>query len=222
MYGREPIFSETHTNEFFGIRTLAQKPAGPCAPLRPGRWVCEKGRAKRSQVLWGGCPGRPGHLSTAAFAGRFSPISSFAALAWCPTVCRGTDVCGEHHPSTVAGQAFDRRAGAASGKTSFRRKGAPRVRRGVGYVGAWRFARPLKSHRGYLPVGDAARLSLPVGPPLGAPRRCLRGAHRPPLSPADGALGNSGGESRCDPRRDRRTPDEQRGHAGLAPADPVT
>ena len=60
----------------------------------------------KSQLLWGGCPGRPGHLSTAAFAGRFSPISSVAALAWCPTVCRGTDDCGEHHPSTVAALAF--------------------------------------------------------------------------------------------------------------------
>ena len=80
----------------------------------------------------------------------------------------------------------------------------------------------LQSHRGYLPVGDAARLNLPVGPPLGAPRRCLRGALAPRSRLADSALGNSGGESRCVPRQDRRTPDELRGHAGLAPADPVT
>ena len=105
LCGRESIFSETHTNGFCGIGKLAQKPAGPCAPLRPGRWVYEEEQAK-SQLLWGGCPGRPGHLSTAAFAGRFSPISSVAALAWCPTVCRGTDDCGEHHPSTVAALAF--------------------------------------------------------------------------------------------------------------------
>jgi hypothetical protein len=52
-----------------------------------------------------------------------------------------------------------------------RRKGIPHVRRGVGYVGAWRFARPVQSHRGYLPVGDASGLNLPVGPPLGALRR---------------------------------------------------
>lgn len=48
------------------------------------------------------------------------------------------------------------------------------------------------------------------------------GALCSPFSPADSALGNSGEESRCDPRRDRRTPDEQRGHAGPVPADPVT
>jgi hypothetical protein len=101
--GRETIFSETHTNEFCGIEKLAQKPAGPCVALRPGRSVCEESRQEKKQPpLWGGCPGRPGHLSTAAFAGSFSPISSVAALAWCPTVCRGTDDCGEHHPSPVA------------------------------------------------------------------------------------------------------------------------
>jgi len=44
------------------------------------------------------------------------------------------------------------------------------------------------------------------------------GALGSPLSPADSALGNSGGESRCDPRQDRRSPDALRGHAGLAPA----
>lgn len=60
-----------------------------------------------------------------------------------------------------------------------RRKGIPRVRRGVGYVGCWRFARPFQSHRGYLPVGEAFRLNLPGGPPLGALRRCLRGAFAP-------------------------------------------
>ena len=155
---------------------MAHQPAGPCAPLHPGRWVyekradssagakrvpkpvvqittatawasgrnavallsthgaaspfpakriqtscagsdflliCQPARAQRSMVtggyvgssstrLRGGCPGHPGHLSAAAFAGSLSPISYIAALAWCPTVCRGTDDCGEHHPSTVA------------------------------------------------------------------------------------------------------------------------
>ena len=40
---------------------------------------------------------------------------------------------------------------------SARRKGIPHVRRGVGYVGCWRLARPFRSHRGYLPVGEAFR-----------------------------------------------------------------
>ena len=42
----EPIFSETHTNEFCGIEKSTPEPAGPCAPLRPGRWVYEKGSRK--------------------------------------------------------------------------------------------------------------------------------------------------------------------------------
>jgi hypothetical protein len=41
---REPIFSETHTNEFCGIGKSTPEPAGPCAPLRPGRWVYERAR----------------------------------------------------------------------------------------------------------------------------------------------------------------------------------
>jgi hypothetical protein len=40
---REPIFCETRTIEFCGIRKSAPQPAGPCEPLHPGRWVCEKG-----------------------------------------------------------------------------------------------------------------------------------------------------------------------------------
>lgn len=174
--GREPIFSKTHTNEFCGIGFFAHKPAGPCAALHTGRWVYEK-RAKTTpcggdvRVTLGTSPRQP---SLAAL----SPISYIAALAWCPTVCRGTDDCGEHHPSTVAPWRI-RPGGAASGKTPFRRKGKPHVRRGVGNVGAWRFARPFQSHRGYLPVGEAFGLNLPGGPPLGALRRCLRGAFAP-------------------------------------------
>ena len=42
----EPIFSKTHTNEFCGIEKCTPEPAGPCAPLRPGRWVYEKGSRK--------------------------------------------------------------------------------------------------------------------------------------------------------------------------------
>jgi hypothetical protein len=100
LRAREPIFSKTHTNEFCGIGKSTQEPAGPCAPLHPGRWVYEKGTDK---LLWGGCRGTalgtsPRRPSQAAV----SPISYIAALAWCPTVCRGTDDCGEHHPSPAA------------------------------------------------------------------------------------------------------------------------
>ncbi len=63
---REPIFSETHTNEFCGIGRSTQEPAGSWAPLRPGRWVYEGKERKPC----GGDVEAPRHLSTAAFAGR--------------------------------------------------------------------------------------------------------------------------------------------------------
>jgi|SRR6478735_1229731 hypothetical protein len=54
LRAREPIFSKTHTNEFCGIGKSTPQPAGPWDPLRPGRWVYEKGTDK---LLWGGCRG---------------------------------------------------------------------------------------------------------------------------------------------------------------------
>src|SRR5690348_187038 len=122
------------------------------------------GMSRRDSLALGTSPRQPSQAAVC-------PISYIAALAWCPTVCRGTDDCGEHHPSTAAPLAHLARGCAASGKTPFRRKGIPHVRRGVGYVGAWLLARPFQSHRGYLPVGEASGLNLPVGPPLGALRR---------------------------------------------------
>ena len=67
LRAREPIFSETHTNEFCGIGKSTPQPAGSCAPLRPGRWVYEKGKPKAPV---GGLSRQTRHLSTAAFAGR--------------------------------------------------------------------------------------------------------------------------------------------------------
>lgn len=104
--------------------------------------------------------------------------------------------------------------GAASGKTPEAQGTTPCAPRG-GLCGCLA-ARQTSPKPPGVPTGwgSLSGQHLPDGPPLGAPRRRLRGAFSSPLSPADGALGNSGGESRCDPRRDRRTPDEQRGHAG--------
>ena len=176
LHAREPIFCKTHQNEFCGIGKSTTQPAGPCAPLRPGRWVYEKGEAEApaggmSRHCLGTSPRRPSQAAV-------GPISYIAALAWLPTVCRGTDDCGEHHLSTAAPLALAPGAARHLGRLC-RRKGIPRVRRGVGSVGDWRFARPAHSHRGYLRVGDAARPNLPVGPPLGALRRRPRGANAP-------------------------------------------
>jgi hypothetical protein len=60
----------------------------------------------------------------------FGPVSYIAALAWCPTVCRGTDDCGEHHPSTAAARALRPGPSAASGKTPQAQGNTPSAPRG--------------------------------------------------------------------------------------------
>ncbi|EAQ82866.1 predicted protein [Chaetomium globosum CBS 148.51] len=107
------------------MRNLTPEPAGHrgarhCAL---GRWVYEKGEARAARAAKAASNGAQGYywLASTALAGmrgpppRFvrvrctfpsqaadGPISYIAAFAWCPTVCRGTDDCGEHHPSTAA------------------------------------------------------------------------------------------------------------------------
>jgi hypothetical protein len=189
--GRElasPFLARTHTSEPRGTGKSAPEPAGPRGPLRPGRWVYEKGAGRaaaggqgapldgaaglrgmrsvclqRTQVSsrrpFCGCelaspflaepiqmssaglgnppqspPARAGHcalvggymrkeerLSAGGMSGAshgigtsprqpsqaaVGPISYIAAFAWCPTVCRGADDCGEHHLSTAAAPAL--------------------------------------------------------------------------------------------------------------------
>jgi hypothetical protein len=99
LRAREPIFSETHTDEFCGVGKSTPEPAGPCAPLRPGRWAYEK---ERLPALWGGRRGKSSAPLHGSLRRPLGPVSYIAALAWCPTVCRGTDDCGEHHLSTAA------------------------------------------------------------------------------------------------------------------------
>jgi len=165
-----PFLAKPIQNEFCGIGKSTPEPAGPCAPLRPGRWVYEKGERNS-------CGGdveslkQPWHLSTAAFAGRCWSHFIHRRLRVVPYGLPGYRRLRRAPPQHRCCPGASARVRAASGKTPFRRKGIPHVRRGVGYVGAWRLARPLQSHRGYLPVGDASGLNLPVGPPLGALRR---------------------------------------------------
>ena len=154
-----PFLAKPIQMSFAGLRN---PPLCPTARARPCALVGGYMRGRVPSPLCGGdVEAPPRHLSTAAFAGCCSPISYVAALAWCPTVRRGTDDCGEHHPSPAAALA-PRLGRAASGKTPFRRKGIPRVRRGVGYVGAWRFARPLSEPPG-VPTGWGSLLAEPPG-----------------------------------------------------------
>jgi len=158
-------------------------------------------RREQNKLLWGGCRGSalaPLHgglrrLLSVPF--HTSPLSRGALRsAGAPTISAST-APAPRLPWLWPGAA--RHLGRLC-----RRKGIPRVRRGVGSVGDWRFARPLQSHRGYLPVGDAARLNLPVGPPLGALRRRLRGAIAPRSRPPTALWGIQEGKAdvtRCKP-----------------------
>ena len=98
-----PFLARAIQIEFCGVAFSTQEPAGPCATLHPGRWVYEKEEPK---LLWGGCQVQLGTAPRQPSRVAVGPISYFAAFAWCPTVCRGTDDCGEHHLSTIAGTAL--------------------------------------------------------------------------------------------------------------------
>lgn len=159
LRAREPIFSKTHTNEFCGIGKSTPEPAGPCAPLRPGRWVYEKGSRKpcggdverlRASAPLHGSLRRPLMVPF-----RSSPPSRGALRsAGVPTIAASTTPAPLLPWRIRPGQR-------GIWEDSFRRKGIPHMRRGVGYVGAWRLAIPVQSHRGYLPVGDAFRAEPP-------------------------------------------------------------
>jgi hypothetical protein len=118
-FGRELIFRKSHTNEFCGIGKFAHEPAGPCAPLHLDRWVYKRREPESPMGGMSGSPRAPLHGSSHRPLG---PISYIAALAWCPTVYRGTDDCGEHHPSLAAPWHICP-GGAASGKTPFQAQG---------------------------------------------------------------------------------------------------
>ena len=157
----EPISSKTHTNAFCGIEKSTPEPAGPCAPLRPGRWVYEKGSRKP-------CGGDVERLSASApLRGSLrrpltvpfltSPPSRGALRsAGVPTIAASTT------PAPLLPWRIRPGASAASGKTPFRRKGIPHMRRGVGYVGVWRFAIPVQKPPG-VPTGWGRLRAEPPG-----------------------------------------------------------
>jgi hypothetical protein len=135
-----PFFAKRIQNEFCGIGKSTQEPAGPCAPLNGGRWVCEREGA--GSPCGGDVEAQPWHLSAAAFTGRcwsqFIHRRSRAVPYGLPGYRRLRRAPPQHR-----GLARLFRARRGIWEDSFRRKGIPRVRRGVGYVGAWRFARPF-------------------------------------------------------------------------------
>lgn len=141
-------------------------------------------RVRCKLAVRGGCLGFPG---TAPGAVSGSPCSNSypAAYAWFPTVRRGSDVRGSPSNQPALGLAGEIPRGAGE---------YPQMRRRMGFVGAWRFARPLPIATGGTRQQATRLPTLLAGPPLGALRRCVRGLTAP-ASPADSALGNSEGGS---------------------------
>ena len=221
LRAREPIFSETHTNEFCGIGKSTPEPAGPCAPLRPGRWVYEKGSRKP-------CGGDVERLSASApLRGSLrrpltvpfltSPPSRGALRsAGVPTIAASTT------PAPLLPWRFPPGAARHLGRLCSGAREYPICAAGWAM---WVFGGSpylFKSHRGYLPVGDASGLNLPVGPPLGALRRRLRGANAPRSRPPTALWGIQEGKAdvtRCKTGARRTSSAATR---ALAPADPVT
>lgn len=113
VFGREPIFSKTHTNEFCGMRFFGQKPAGPCAALHTGRWVYEKEAKQLTAVGLSGSPWAPlrGSLHWLLLVPfHTSPLSRGALRsAGVPTIAASTSPA-PRLPGICPG-------GAASGKT---------------------------------------------------------------------------------------------------------
>ena len=106
-----------------------------------------------------------------------------------------------------------RRVSAASGKTLQAQGNTPCAPRG-GLCGRLAVRQTSTKPPG-VPTGWGSLRAEPPGRASSWGAQAVSsGRESSPSSPADSALGNSEEESRCDPLRDWREPDEQRGHAG--------
>jgi len=187
-----PFLAEPIQNGFCGMRKSAPQPAGSCAPLRIGRWVYER---EGHQPLWGGCRGTApaplhgGLRRPLAVPFHTSPLSRGALrFAGVPTIAASTTPAPRlpWHLAWAARHLGRLRSGVreypvcAEGWAMWVLGGSPDL---------------YQSHRGYLPVGEASWLNLPVGPPLGALRRWLRGAQAPRSRQPTALWGIQGGKA---------------------------
>jgi len=105
--GRElasPFLAKPIHTSFAGSGNPPKSPPGRAGHCNPAGGYMRKEQTPvggLSGHCLGTSPRRPSRVVV-------SPISYFAALAWCPTVCRGTDDFGEHHPSPVTPPALRR------------------------------------------------------------------------------------------------------------------
>jgi len=169
-----PFFARPIQMSFAGFTNPPQSPPGraPRCALVGGYVRKEEKKAPAgrtsgslSQRELGTTPRQPSQAAV-------GPISYIAAFAWCPTVCRGTDDCGEHHLSTAAATGATRPVvRAASGKTLQAQGNTPCAPRG-GLCGCLAVRQTCSKPPG-VPTGwgRLSGLNLPVGPPLGALRR---------------------------------------------------
>ena len=150
-------------------------------------------RKEQNNLLWGGCPGHPGHLSTAAFAGCSVPFHtsppSRGALrsAGVPTIAASTTPAPRLPGDSARGRGiWEDSEGAreypmcAEGWAMWVLGGSPDLSKATG--GTYRLGKPL-------------RLNLPGGPPLGALRRCLRVAFAPRSHPPTALWGIQEGKA---------------------------
>ena len=156
----EPIFSETHTNEFCGIEKSTPEPAGPCAPLRPGRWVYEKGSRKP-------CGGDVERLSASApLRGSLRRPLTVPFLTSPPSrgALRSAGVLTIAASTTPAPLLPWRIRPGSARHLGRLRSGAREYPMCAEGWAMWVFGGSpylFKSHRGYLPVGDAFRAEPP-------------------------------------------------------------
>ena len=154
-----PFFAKRIQMSFAGSGNPPQSPPARARLCTPAGGYMRKGGIPK--LLRGGCRATPWHLSTGSL--RRPPSVPFHTSPLSRGALRSAGVPTIEASTTPAPWLPWRLRLGARGiwEDSVRRKGIPRVRRGVGCVGDWRFARPIRSHRGYLPVGDAVRAEPP-------------------------------------------------------------
>ncbi|KAK0721560.1 hypothetical protein B0T21DRAFT_395706 [Apiosordaria backusii] len=183
LYGRESIFSQTHQNRGQPSRTLAHLPALVCEPLHVGRWVW-MGASHDDPPMRLGVRGFAALLYgresifSQTHQNRGQPSRTLAHLPalvcepphvgrWAPYgTFRGVSDRGEHHPAPVLLRLRPMERGNGGQPEVLR----PRLQR-----------RRLGS-------------TLPLGPPLGALRRCVR-ALSAPLPPPTALWGIQKGKA---------------------------
>jgi len=161
-----------------GFAGCGNPPHSPPARARPCALVGGYMRGKDTSPCGGDVEAPPRHPSTAAFAGRWQSHFIRRRSRVVPYGSPGYRRLRRAPPSPAATPAT-RRAARHLGRLRTGAREYPVCAEGWAMWVTGGSPDLSQSHRGYLPVGEAAWLNLQVGPPLGALRRWLRGARAP-------------------------------------------